>query len=49
MRYFLKLADAQGYFEEVDKYTFDNYKSALNEKDEPRYVLHNWVLVGEDG
>lgn len=49
-RYLLKLADGGGYFEEVDKYTFDNSKSALAEdSDTPRYMDNACVVIKEDG
>jgi hypothetical protein len=50
MRYFLKLADDNGYFEEVDKYTFDNHKFALSDDGQSaRYLLNDHVRVNEDG
>jgi len=52
MKYLLKLAngDGKGYFEMVDKYTFDNSKFALGEDGvSPRYELNDWVLVNDDG
>ena len=48
MKYLLKLAN--GYFELVDKYTFDNSKFALAEDGEsPRYEPNDWVVVNDDG
>ncbi len=50
MRYFLKLVEGDQYFEEVDKYTFDNYKYALADNgNDPRYLLNNWVISKDDG
>lgn len=50
MRYFLKLADANGHFEEVDKWTFDNSKFALSDDGQSvRYLLNDCVVVNENG
>jgi hypothetical protein len=52
MKYLLKVAngDGKGYFELVNKYTYDNHKFALSDDGlSPRYELNDWVMVGEDG
>ena len=52
VKFLLKLAsgEGKGYFEEVSKYTFDNYRSALaDDGTSPRYLENNWVIVQEDG
>jgi hypothetical protein len=49
MKYLLKLATVEGYFEQVDKFTFDNAKFALAENGEgPRYTDDS-VVVTDDG
>lgn len=48
MRYFLKLADGDQYFEEVDKFTYDNYKFALSDGGNgPRYLFNNWAILND--
>jgi hypothetical protein len=48
MKYLLKLTD--GYFELVDKYTFDNHKFALADDGvSARYNFNEWVIVNDDG
>lgn len=52
MKYLLKLAsgEGKGYFEMVNKYTYDNYKSALADDEiNPRYEPNDWVVVNDDG
>lgn len=52
MKYLLKLANGEGkgYFELVNKYTYDNYKFALADDEiSPRYELNDWVVVNDDG
>lgn len=48
MRYFLKLATQDGWFEEVDEYTCKNASNALNEAgDGPRYTSD--LIIVKDG
>lgn len=48
MKYLLKLVD--GYFEEVDQYTFDNRQYAIADDGvSPRYTEDDWVCFNEDG
>ena len=50
MKYLLKLATTEGYFEQVDKFTFDNAKFALADSgDAPRYTENDFVIVDDDG
>jgi len=51
MKMLLKLASGgcKGYFEEVDKYTFDNHGHALADDGvSPRYESSDYVLVNSD-
>jgi hypothetical protein len=49
MKYFLKLATDDGYFEQVDKFTCENSKFALADSgDGPRYT-NDFVIVNDDG
>jgi hypothetical protein len=49
MRYFLKLAQNEA-FEEVDKYTYDNYLAALADDGESnRYLPNCFALLHDDG
>jgi hypothetical protein len=49
MRFFLKLADADGFFEEVDKWTFENSKFALSDDGQSARYLTDYAQVEEDG
>lgn len=48
MRYFLKLATNQGWYEEVDEYTYKNANYALNDEGKaPRYEKGAILLDGD--
>lgn len=52
MKYLLKLAngDGKGWFEKVNKHTFDNYQYALADDGvSPRYEMNQWIMVNDDG